>query len=185
MGNLNNIEFYNTPDGAIMVQEAGKPVREFTENDRDMVTELLRHIREVYKPITFQSLSEEYSKYQRNRIHFEFQMAGRFCKCNFGEYDALNYDIDHNGIFNLEEVRCPLRGECKYEGKICKPEINSVLTDREKEVIELIASGKQSNEISDELNISVATVNRHRENIKAKLHLRSVSEITNYYFTHK
>lgn len=46
---------------------------------------------------------------------------------------------------------------------------NSVLTDREKQVLRLIQSGKLSKEISDILQISVNTVNRHRQNILQKL----------------
>lgn len=46
---------------------------------------------------------------------------------------------------------------------------NSVLTDREKQVLRLIQSGKLSKEISDILQISVNTVNRHRQDILQKL----------------
>lgn len=46
---------------------------------------------------------------------------------------------------------------------------NSVLTDRDKQVLRLIQSGKLSKEISDILQISVNTVNRHRQNILQKL----------------
>ena len=36
-------------------------------------------------------------------------------------------------------------------------------------------------EIAAELNLSPCTINRHRENIKAKLKLRSVAELVNYW----
>jgi two-component system response regulator NreC len=44
-----------------------------------------------------------------------------------------------------------------------------VLTEREREVLTLIAQGLSNQEIADKLVISVKTVNRHRENIMTKL----------------
>lgn len=44
-----------------------------------------------------------------------------------------------------------------------------VLTDREKEVLTLIRDGLPSKQIADELDISIHTVNRHRQNILEKL----------------
>jgi len=51
------------------------------------------------------------------------------------------------------------------------------LTDREREVLTLIAQGHSNQEIADALVISVKTVNRHRENIMAKLNLHSRVEL--------
>ncbi|MCX7708031.1 MAG: response regulator transcription factor [Anaerolineae bacterium] len=55
-----------------------------------------------------------------------------------------------------------------------------VLTEREREVLTLIAEGKSNQEIADALVISVKTVNRHRENIMAKLNLHSRVELVRY-----
>jgi len=44
-----------------------------------------------------------------------------------------------------------------------------ILTDREKEILNLIKEGKLSKQIADTLGISVHTVNRHRQNILEKL----------------
>lgn len=44
-----------------------------------------------------------------------------------------------------------------------------ILTDREKEILHLIKEGKPSKQIADILEISVHTVNRHRQNILEKL----------------
>ena len=40
-----NLEFYNTPDGDIMLKEVGKPARPFREADRDIISELLAKAR--------------------------------------------------------------------------------------------------------------------------------------------
>lgn len=179
---LQNIEFYNTPDGAVMLKKHGRPLRELLQSDRDIIEPLLAVLRDRY-PSAFSRLSELYSTSEPDRWVFEYKMVHRFCRCNFGEYDQYAPDIDSVGTFHFEEVGCPLRGECIHEGVICKPELNTVLTGREQEVIKLIAGGLQAQEIADMLYISVATVNRHRENIKAKLGFRSIADIVSYYHT--
>jgi two-component system response regulator NreC len=55
-----------------------------------------------------------------------------------------------------------------------------ILTDREREVLALIAQGLSNQEIADKLVISIKTVNRHRENIMAKLNLHSRVELVRY-----
>lgn len=54
------------------------------------------------------------------------------------------------------------------------------LTDREREVLQLTAEGHTSREIGENLHISPRTVDKHRENIQAKLELRNVVEMAAY-----
>ncbi|MEU6136815.1 response regulator [Nocardioides sp. NPDC057577] len=56
----------------------------------------------------------------------------------------------------------------------------TVLTEREDEVLKLIAEGHSTREIARELTISYKTVERHRENILAKLGLRDRTQVTRY-----
>lgn len=56
----------------------------------------------------------------------------------------------------------------------------TLLTPREREVIQLIAEGKSTSLISSMLNISVKTVETHRKNIMNKLKINTVAEITKY-----
>ena len=46
---------------------------------------------------------------------------------------------------------------------------NDLISTREKEILRLIDRGMQSKEISENLSISIHTVNRHRQNILSKL----------------
>jgi DNA-binding NarL/FixJ family response regulator len=55
-----------------------------------------------------------------------------------------------------------------------------VLTPRELEVLKLIAEANTSKEIADKLYISIKTVDRHRQNILAKLGMRDRVELTRY-----
>ena len=54
------------------------------------------------------------------------------------------------------------------------------LTDREREVLTLVAEGLMNREIGDKLGISPKTVARHRENIMRKLELHSRTELVKY-----
>lgn len=54
------------------------------------------------------------------------------------------------------------------------------LTDREKEVLQLIAEGKTTKHIADLLSLSVKTIETHRQNIMRKLDLYSIPELTKY-----
>ena len=54
------------------------------------------------------------------------------------------------------------------------------LTQREKEVLKLVAESYSSTEIGDILSISSKTVDKHRSNIMNKLNLHSASALTAY-----
>jgi two-component system response regulator NreC len=54
------------------------------------------------------------------------------------------------------------------------------LTPREREVLQLIAEGLSNQEIAERLVISPKTVQRHRENIMAKLNLHNRIELVKY-----
>lgn len=54
------------------------------------------------------------------------------------------------------------------------------LTPREAEVLRLVASGRTSREISDELSLSVRTVGRHITNIYTKIGARTRADATSY-----
>ena len=56
----------------------------------------------------------------------------------------------------------------------------SLLTIREKEVLKLLAEGKNNRTIADLLHISRYTVRRHRSNIMKKLGFRSLAQLLKY-----
>jgi two-component system response regulator NreC len=56
----------------------------------------------------------------------------------------------------------------------------SPLTPREREVLQLIAEGLSSKEISSRLHVSSNTVDTHRRRIMEKLDLHTVAELTKY-----
>ena len=54
----------------------------------------------------------------------------------------------------------------------------SHLTPREREVFVLVAEGRSNKEIGEALNMSLGTAKKHREHIRAKLGITSVTEAT-------
>lgn len=59
------------------------------------------------------------------------------------------------------------------------------LTEREREVLQLIAEGRRSKEIGAILGMSVRTVETHRARIMRKLGIRSVAGLTKYALRHR
>ena len=55
-----------------------------------------------------------------------------------------------------------------------------LLTDREKQVLKLVAEGKSNKEVADLLDISVKTAMSHREHIMEKLDLHSRTELIKF-----
>jgi DNA-binding NarL/FixJ family response regulator len=60
-----------------------------------------------------------------------------------------------------------------------------VLGKRERDVLCLLARGLRSEQIAEEMAIRPGTVDVHRRNIKRKLGLRTVAELTRYAIRHK
>jgi DNA-binding NarL/FixJ family response regulator len=55
-----------------------------------------------------------------------------------------------------------------------------LLSPREREVLQLLAEGKTSNQIGDSLHISMKTVETHRAQLMAKIKVKGVAELTKY-----
>jgi two-component system response regulator NreC len=67
------------------------------------------------------------------------------------------------------------------EGKSPRPKSSwDTLTQREREILKMIAEGHKNKEIADHLCISAKTVEKHRANLMQKLNLHSASSLTAY-----
>jgi DNA-binding NarL/FixJ family response regulator len=56
----------------------------------------------------------------------------------------------------------------------------SLLTSRERQILQLIAEGKHTRDISTALNLSIKTVETHRQRIMIKLNIDSIAGLTKY-----
>ncbi|HSE23966.1 MAG TPA: response regulator transcription factor [Pyrinomonadaceae bacterium] len=54
------------------------------------------------------------------------------------------------------------------------------LTDREREIVQMLAEGKSNKEIASQLSISVKTVETHRATVMRKLEINSIVELVHY-----
>ncbi len=64
-----------------------------------------------------------------------------------------------------------------------KPDDDSVfrtLTDREREIVQMLAEGQSNKEIANSLSISVKTVETHRATVMRKLNINSIVELVHY-----
>jgi len=89
----------------------------------------------------------------------------------------------------VEALRTVLRGERYLSAAMAQRLIaqaigsramrggTELLTDRELQIFQLIGRGKSTREIAQELNVSVHTIDSHREHMRTKLELRSGTEL--------
>jgi two-component system, NarL family, response regulator NreC len=68
-----------------------------------------------------------------------------------------------------------LHGLAKHETTVF-----TALTPREREVLQLLAEGKSTKQIASALNVSVKTIETHRQQLMEKLNIRSIAELTKY-----
>ena len=98
-----------------------------------------------------------------------------------GASGYLTKDTDHIRLLNaIDEV---LSGGAPMSSKIAslvvksfQRNLNTPLSDRETDVLTLLAKGKTYHSIADELFISVETVKTHIRNIYQKLHVTNKTE---------
>ncbi|MFA5328891.1 MAG: response regulator transcription factor [Prolixibacteraceae bacterium] len=60
------------------------------------------------------------------------------------------------------------------------PSTSSDLTDRESEILKLIAEGISVSDISNQLFVSIKTINTHKQHILEKLNLKTTTDIVKY-----
>lgn len=68
----------------------------------------------------------------------------------------------------------------KLATRVFVNDISGQLSDREYEVLRLIAEGESTKDISDVIDTSIKTVETHRRNIMHKLKIHSVAGLTKY-----
>lgn len=66
------------------------------------------------------------------------------------------------------------------KGQKTDSSVFSLLSDREREVLQLMAEGRTSKEIAAHLYVSIKTVETHRTNIMSKLDIHNIAELTKY-----
>lgn len=99
---------------------------------------------------------------------------------------AHGYILKNNSLdIVIEAIRVVASGKTYFDKKINQPQTEknsskSVLSSREREILQLIAKGSTSHQIADELFIGKSTVDTHRKNMIRKLGLSGAGELLRY-----
>ena len=112
---------------------------------------------------------------------FEAGAAGYIIKTNSLDElgDAIQVVMRGKRYISPEVAQCVIDSSV---GRHLTPSLTafSVLTMRERHVVQLIAEGHSSKEIAALINITTHTVETHRKNVMRKLDLHSVADLTRY-----
>jgi DNA-binding NarL/FixJ family response regulator len=106
--------------------------------------------------------------------------------CGFIPKRALGMDLIHAirtvarlNTFFYPSITETLINEIR-KNKSGKNNHGQTLTVREKEILKLIVMGKTSTQISEDLSLSVKTVEWHRSNLMAKLNVHNVADLVRF-----
>jgi DNA-binding NarL/FixJ family response regulator len=85
-----------------------------------------------------------------------------------------------NGIFLSQKVNDSVIRQYIAAAKGETTTSFSILSSREREVLQLLAEGKSTKETAAHLHVSIKTIETHRKQIMDKLDLHSIAELTKY-----
>ena len=96
-----------------------------------------------------------------------------------GAIDFIEKPFDYRRVVSLVED-C-LKRDVEARGKLERQRLNrerlALLTQREREVLDLIVAGRMNREIAEALDISIKTDEAHRARLMEKLEVASVAEL--------
>jgi DNA-binding NarL/FixJ family response regulator len=98
----------------------------------------------------------------------------------FEELSMAVRTLERNGIYLSASIADTVIRDYLMKNQSSDAEAFSILTPREREVLQMIAEGKTTKEAAQYLRISVKTVETHRQQIMDKLGLHSIAQLTKY-----
>lgn len=151
-------------------------ILDYTLFDFSDASELI-NLSDRFRNVHWILLSEELSvEFLKQMIYSSENFSVIFKDCSY-----------HELIATLEQASRGERFICSKAFNILTskptPELSSEehkLTATEREVLQMIASGKTTKEIAAERNLSFHTINAHRKNIFRKLEVNNIHEATKY-----
>jgi len=135
------------------------------ESPTTKVLVLTVHRAEEYILATFRAGADGYVL--KDSTHSELLMA---VKKVLGGAHYISPEISEKVIEGYIEGKKSLKSRTSWE----------TLTQREREILKLIAEGYRNKEIAEDLCISVKTVEKHRANLMEKLDLHSIQALTTF-----
>ncbi len=101
-------------------------------------------------------------------------------RCGFDELVTAIRNLAANHTYLSSEITGAVVDEYIHRRPDQDNSAYSVLTGREREVLQLIAEGMSTKKIAKELHLSVKTIEWHRSQLMKKVHLKSVAELVKY-----
>ncbi len=142
--------------------------------------DVTRQINADHPKIKIIALSMHYNKQFVSEM-FKAGASGYLLKdCAFDELEhAIRVVMDNKTYIN-PQIASLVVESLVTQTSTTNQKAFSLLTEREREVLQLIADGKSTKQIALHLSVSAKTIESHRRQVMGKLNIRNVAELTKY-----
>ena len=123
-------------------------------------------------------------------MHYDMQFVSGMLKagakgyllkdCAGAELISAIKTVSKNNTYICQDITNTLIDDYSKGQSIDYVGDDTILTNRENEILQLLTEGKTTKQIARDLFISVKTVEAHRTNIMHKLDIRNLPELTKY-----
>jgi NarL family two-component system response regulator LiaR len=112
---------------------------------------------------------------------FRAGVSGYLLKnCAYKELSDAIHIVALNQVYISPQIAHIVVDESIAQQPPAASSVQSILTPREREVLQLIAEGRNTKHMALKMHLSSKTIEAHRRRIMKKLHIRSVAELTKY-----
>lgn len=155
----------------VIIMDIGMPVMDGVEATRQLIKELPKA-----KVVALSMHAEK----QYIKGMFEAGASGYLFKnCAYDELIRAIRTV-HNGKKYLSERITEIMISDYLGKEEDLPVTDSELTERESEILKLIAEGVSTSDISDRLFVSIKTIGTHKQHILEKLNLKTTTDLVKY-----
>ena len=103
-----------------------------------------------------------------------------FKNCAYVELVGAIRTIYHGQMYLSQVIVDSIVKSYFHNSNYDEPILNDQLTNREREVVQLLAEGKNARDIAVYLSLSVDTVETYRRQIRQKLEIYNIADLTKY-----
>ena len=167
------IEFYLW-EGEVRYRVDGHE-RTLKQSDWEIIEFILETLQKFF-PDALQALNKKCASSLPNKRFYDFRRVELFIRCNFSDHDTLSFDISQ-GMLHFEDVKCPLRGVCEYDGIICRPRFRMPCPNEEGKVAALYSKGLTADEIAGVLRKNIKTVKNQLCSVTKRLQLNRTRDL--------
>ena len=183
----------NEPDITVVAEaEQGcKAINSFFSNPADVVvldmdmpllsgTEIIRWYVENHQEVKILAFST-HTDFRTISETLSAGVSGYLLKdCAFDELLQAIRTVYQGRKYLTPEVVDIIVKNCFQNQEVPDSSVQSSLTNREREVLQLMAEGKNTRDIAEHLSLSTDTVETYRRQIMQKLNIYNVAELTKY-----